>query len=141
MVIRRTLAAGAVALLAVTPVRAQDEAPTTGFESETEAPAAEVERVSEASGAVLRGLDKLNGAIRDVELSRGETGEVGRLQVTLGDCRYPTENPSGDAYAYLVIREAGQDTPIFDGWMIASSPALNALEHARYDIWVIRCTS
>ncbi|MGB0800115.1 MAG: DUF2155 domain-containing protein, partial [Planktomarina sp.] len=25
------------------------------------------------------------------------------------------------------------------GWMVASSPALNALEHPRYDIWVLRC--
>ena len=27
----------------------------------------------------------------------------------------------------------------FRGWMIASSPALMALDHARYDIWLIRC--
>jgi len=29
--------------------------------------------------------------------------------------------------------------PDFDGWMIASAPALNALDHARYDVWVMRC--
>ncbi len=28
---------------------------------------------------------------------------------------------------------------IFSGWMFASSPALNALEHAVYDVWVIDC--
>lgn len=28
---------------------------------------------------------------------------------------------------------------IFRGWMFASSPALNALEHAVYDVWVIDC--
>ena len=28
---------------------------------------------------------------------------------------------------------------LFDGWMIASSPALNALDHPRYDVWVIGC--
>jgi len=28
---------------------------------------------------------------------------------------------------------------IFRGWMFASSPALNPLEHAVYDVWVIDC--
>ncbi|MEZ5892801.1 MAG: DUF2155 domain-containing protein [Parvularculaceae bacterium] len=28
---------------------------------------------------------------------------------------------------------------IFKGWMFASSPALNALEHPVYDVWVIDC--
>ncbi|MEO0381372.1 MAG: DUF2155 domain-containing protein, partial [Pseudomonadota bacterium] len=26
-------------------------------------------------------------------------------------------------------------------WMIASAPALSAMEHARYDVWVMRCTT
>ncbi len=30
---------------------------------------------------------------------------------------------------------------IFRGWMFASSPALNALEHPVYDVWVISCTT
>ncbi|MEM9897786.1 MAG: DUF2155 domain-containing protein [Pseudomonadota bacterium] len=28
---------------------------------------------------------------------------------------------------------------VFSGWMFASSPALNALEHPVYDVWVIDC--
>ncbi len=28
---------------------------------------------------------------------------------------------------------------VFSGWMFASSPALNPLEHAVYDVWVIDC--
>ncbi|NOX96235.1 MAG: DUF2155 domain-containing protein [Alphaproteobacteria bacterium] len=30
---------------------------------------------------------------------------------------------------------------IFRGWMFASSPALNALEHPVYDVWVIDCNT
>ncbi len=30
---------------------------------------------------------------------------------------------------------------IFRGWMFASSPALNALEHPVYDVWVIDCST
>jgi hypothetical protein len=99
------------------------------------------EEVTSAPGGVVRGLDKLTGAVGDVALTRGETGEFGRIQITLGDCRYPTANPAGDAYAYLVIREAGEEEPDFAGWMVASSPALNPLEHPRYDVWVLRCNN
>ena len=36
-------------------------------------------------------------------------------------------------------RPAQAATPLFSGWMFASSPALNALEHPVYDVWVIDC--
>ena len=35
---------------------------------------------------------------------------------------------------------AAEDDPrLFGGWMFASSPGLNAMEHAIYDVWVINC--
>ncbi|MEX0318567.1 MAG: DUF2155 domain-containing protein [Ruegeria sp.] len=95
--------------------------------------------VDSAPGAILRGLDKVNGQTVDVELRSGDTASVFGLDVALGDCRYPADNPTGDAFAYLTIWEQGQSQQLFDGWMIATSPALNALDHARYDVWVIRC--
>ncbi len=81
----------------------------------------------------------MSGAVVDMQLSTGETTGFGRLQITLGECRYPEGNPSGDAWAYLVIRSEREEVPLFEGWMIASSPALNAMEHQRYDVWVLRC--
>lgn len=92
-----------------------------------------------APGAALRGLDRVSGAFTDLELSAGESTQYGHLEITLGECRYPTDNPSSDAYAYLTIRDQRQEEPLFAGWMIASSPALNALDHPRYDVWVMRC--
>ena len=102
-----------------------------------------VERVEAEKGNIvsLRGLDKVNGKSVDVEVQTGGSAEVFGLVVTLKECRYPTENPSGDAYAYLSIRDRQDGKVFFDGWMIASSPALNALDHRRYDVWVLRCKS
>ncbi|GHE90579.1 hypothetical protein GCM10016455_08730 [Aliiroseovarius zhejiangensis] len=94
-----------------------------------------------ATGALLRGLDKVSGMPVDFSMKVGDTVELGKLRVTLGECRYPTDNPSGDAYAWLVIRDGNDDQTTFEGWMIASSPALNALDHQRYDVWVLRCTT
>jgi len=96
---------------------------------------------TDGNGAILRALDKVSGEVVEFDLTQGMTKQMGRIQVTLGECRYPTGNPSGNAFAYLSIRNAGQDATLFQGWMIASSPALNALDDPRYDVWVIRCTT
>lgn len=99
------------------------------------------EAVSVGTGAVLRALDKLNAKVSDVTLANGRSEVMGLLEVSLRECRYPAGDPSGNAYAFLAIREAGVAQPVFEGWMIAGSPALNPLDHARYDVWVLRCTT
>lgn len=103
------------------------------------APALAQEPVSLGTGAVLRGLDKVSGNVTDLELANGQAAEFGRLRIDMRECRYPEGNPASDAFAFLTIWEAGDATPVFSGWMIASSPALNALDHSRYDVWVLRC--
>ena len=91
------------------------------------------------NGAMLRALDKISGEVVDFDLLPGQTKQLGRIQVSLNECRFPTGNPAGDAFAYLLIRNAGDVDTVFEGWMIASSPALNGLDHSRYDVWVLRC--
>ena len=101
-----------------------------------EAPAAEF---TDSDGAQLRFLDKLTNETGDVALSRGQTAKFGRLVVRLDSCRYPTGNPASDAEAHLTVIEETSETPLFSGWMLASSPALSALDHPRYDVWVLSC--
>jgi len=100
----------------------------------------EEDKVTRGTGAVLKGLDKLAGTVEEMHLASGDTAGLGWLTITLGECRYPEDNPSGDAYAWLDITEDGKPDPIFRGWMIASSPGLNALDHPRFDVWVLNCT-
>ena len=91
------------------------------------------------SGGVLRVLDKISGNVRDLELANGETSRVGPLRITLGECRYPADNPAGDAFALLTLYYQTDADPVFRGWMIASEPSLNAMDHPRYDVWPLRC--
>ena len=138
--IRVFLALAATAL----PVAAQDTVITSPIDgSTTVIPDVRAEEVTakQASGVMLKGLDKVSGDVTDLDLAVGETAEVGRIEVTVGECRYPEDNPTGEGYAWLTIRDPGRDTTLFEGWMVASSPALNALDHPRYDAWVIRCTT
>ncbi len=103
----------------------------------TIAAAAIAQDAANANAGEVRVLDKLTGEVTDIALNVGETWAVGFLKVTLNECRYPTTNPSGDAY--LALEVLYQDQPAFAGWMLASSPALSAMDHPRYDVWPLRC--
>jgi hypothetical protein len=94
---------------------------------------------TDSTGAQLRFLDKLTSETGDVTISRGQSAKFGRLVVRLDSCRYPTGNPASDAEAHLTVIEETSEAPLFSGWMLASSPALSALDHPRYDVWVLSC--
>jgi hypothetical protein len=94
---------------------------------------------TESEGAQLRFLDKLTSETGDVTLSKGQSAKFGRLVVRLDSCRYPTGNPASDSEAHLTILEETTEAALFSGWMLASSPALSALDHPRYDVWVLSC--
>ena len=89
----------------------------------------------------LRGLDNLNGSAQDITVREGETVRYGHLEILAETCRVPRDNPKADAYAFLKIRDVREETPRFSGWMFASSPALSALDHPRYDVWVVSCSN
>jgi hypothetical protein len=101
---------------------------------------AALDQTLEAGHVHLRGLDTLNGTTRDIELRVGESVRFGRLEVTVDTCRVPRSDPTGDAYAFLRIQDVRETDLRFSGWMFASSPALSALDHPRYDIWVQSCS-
>jgi len=90
-------------------------------------------------GAILRGLDRITGSVGDFAMDIGETLQFERLEVTLEACRYPPNDVNADAFALLKIRDIRNTEDSFYGWMFASSPALSALDHPRYDIWVLSC--
>ncbi|CAK0739354.1 DUF2155 domain-containing protein [uncultured Gammaproteobacteria bacterium] len=96
----------------------------------------------ERKAAVLQGLDKITARISTFEVVVGGTASFGSLLITVRACREapPIEPP--EAAAFLEIREripGEAEERLFNGWMFASSPALSALEHPVYDIWVKSC--
>jgi hypothetical protein len=111
--------------------------PVAGQESDPAQPAGP--EFTDSDGAELRFLDKLTSETGDVSLETGQSAKFGRLVVRLDNCRYPTGNPASDAEAHLTVIEETTQSELFSGWMLASSPALSALDHPRYDVWVLSC--
>ena len=99
------------------------------------------EEVAAGAASVLRVLDKLTGEVTDLTMTPGETRELGFLSVTVAECRFPVENPAGDAFIFVQATDLREGLGVFSGWMIASAPALNALDHPRYDVWALRCNT
>ena len=93
--------------------------------------------------ATFAGLDKITGRITRFDVYVNETVLFGALELTPRACY---DRPSSDTLqrtsAFLAVNQIGLDgvgERIFTGWMFADSPALNAVDHAVYDIWLIEC--
>jgi hypothetical protein len=102
---------------------------------------APAEQTVQVSTVMLRGLDTLNGTATDIPAPVGQVVRFGHLEIIADTCRVPRGDPGADAYAFLRIRDIREEAPRFSGWMFASSPALSALDHPRYDVWVESCSN
>ncbi len=92
-------------------------------------------------GAIMRGLDTITGRVSEFEVAVGRPQRFDRLSIRLDECRYLPENPAVHSYGYVVIDEIDSGETLFSAWMIASAPALSAMDHHRYDVWLVRCKS
>lgn len=92
--------------------------------------------------AVLQTLDKVTGRVRGLEAPVGQAVEFGPLSIVVRACRKrpPEEPPESSAFIEISERKSADTVnEVFKGWMFASSPAVSALEHPVYDVWVIDC--
>lgn len=92
----------------------------------------------------LQGLDKSVGRTVTFEAKVGSTIQYGPLYIKIQSCRKapPIEKPESAAFLQIWEVPPGEEKSqwSFSGWMFASSPALSAMDHAVYDIWVLDCT-
>lgn len=90
---------------------------------------------------VLRGLDKITGRLSTMTVNVGEKTTFGALDIYARVCyaHPPEETPENAAFLDIVEKKEEGQLKLFSGWMFSSSPALSAMDHAVYDVWVIKC--
>ena len=96
----------------------------------------------EAPVAVLRALDKVTARVEEIDVQADKPYKFGTIVVTVHSCRTTTPDEPPESAAFIEVTEFkfGQtEMPVFKGWMFASSPALSAMEHPLYDLWLIGC--
>ncbi|MDP6573765.1 MAG: DUF2155 domain-containing protein [Rhodospirillales bacterium] len=92
--------------------------------------------------ALLQGLDKVTARVSTIEAPVGRTVRFGTLQIIARTCdkRPPEETPESAAFLDIwEVRPGEAAISVFRGWMFASSPALSAVHHPVYDVWVLDC--
>jgi hypothetical protein len=96
--------------------------------------------------AILGGLEKPTARIRTFEGKVGKVVKFGTLEIMVRRCQRTPPDERPERAAFLEIYDTHvpegakpQRRKVFSGWMFASNPALSALEHSIYDIWVKDC--
>lgn len=86
-------------------------------------------------------LHKVTAKVQQIELMSGQEYAIGDLSLTMHDCisTPPEEPPETKTFLQISEFQAGRDKGLFSGWMFASSPGINALEHPVYDLWPLAC--
>lgn len=90
----------------------------------------------------LGALNKITAKLETIQISRDEKVRFGTLEITMRNCQSNPPEETPESVAFIEVVDYGQTneaTEIFKGWMFASSPAISALEHAVYDVWVTDC--
>ena len=97
--------------------------------------------------AHLMGLNKITARTHPMQVRVGEALRFGTLGIIVRACHKAKPEDPPKTIAFVEVREypvnedlPDEPEPIFSGWMLASSPGLNALEHPVYDVWLTDCS-
>lgn len=101
----------------------------------------------------LRTLDKVTAITKDFSVKVGDSLKFGTLTIDVKHCEVKPPQAIPETFAFLQIfeppklkakeraklTEEPEPNKLFSGWMLASKPAISALDHSVYDVWVIGC--
>ncbi len=99
--------------------------------------------------AILQALDKVTTETMRFEVPVGQPIRYKTLIFTVRACETAASDEiAPETSAYVVVdtqpkAQAGRAAPpgrqVYKGWMYASTPSLNPLQHPVYDAWLIAC--
>ncbi len=97
--------------------------------------------------AIIEAVDKVTAENVRFDAPLGKSIRYKGLIYVVKACETTADDePMQDVVAYMQVRTSPTDGPnpapskqIFQGWMFASSPGLNPLQHPVYDAWVVAC--
>jgi hypothetical protein len=91
---------------------------------------------------MMTGLDKITGRPTQIAAPLNVPVQFATLTITARYCYSTPASETPETSAFVQIDDHRPDQSarrVFSGWMYASSPGLNGMEHPLYDVWVISC--
>ena len=128
----------------VAPAQAAPPAQASAGIPAADAPAAPPIPPQGGTQLMLRGLDKITGRPTSITAQIGKPIQFATLTITARFCYSTPQSETPETAAFVQIEDHRPDQAarrIFSGWMYASSPGLNGVEHPLYDVWVISCNN
>ena len=103
--------------------------------------AAKAENISKNT-ARMQAMDKITGRVSVIDVPVNGEVNFGSFSIVVRSCQTRPAEEIPDSFAFVDVADtdlSGRQSNIFRGWMIASSPATNAVEHPIYDVWLLQC--
>lgn len=92
--------------------------------------------------AQMQAMDKITGRVNIIEVPVNGEVKFGSFSVVVRSCKTRPEGEIPENFAFVDVADKSFDQTeynIFKGWMFSSSPAVNAVEHPIYDVWLLKC--
>lgn len=92
--------------------------------------------------ALMQAMDKVTGRVNKITVPVNSEVSFGDFSLVLRACkRRPAEEiPENFAFVDVTDKSFGSDEyNIFRGWLLSSTPGVNAIEHPIYDVWLLEC--
>ena len=87
---------------------------------------------------VVRVLNKDAGKVQELTIPVGEGVQFEKLNISVRACKQTDPFQAENYFAFVEIAENGQGQ-IYGNWMNRNEPGQNPLQHADYDVWLVRC--
>lgn len=103
-----------------------------------QASAAEIKR----NTAQMQAMDKITGRVSVIDVPVNSEVAFGSFSIVVRACKTTPPEETPENYAFVDVADSSfgkMQFNIFKGWMMSSSPALNAVEHPIYDVWLLKC--
>lgn len=88
--------------------------------------------------ARLRVMDKDAGKVQEIVVPVGQEARFDKLYINIRACKQTDPFDAEDFFAFIEIAENNKGQ-IFGGWMSRNEPGANPLQHADYDVWLVKC--
>lgn len=94
------------------------------------------------NAALMQAMDKVTGRVNKITVPVNSKLLFGDFSLVLRACkkRPAEEIPENFAFVDVTDKSFGSDEyNIFRGWLLSSTPGINAIEHPIYDVWLLEC--
>lgn len=92
----------------------------------------------ERNNAVVRIMSKDAGKVQEYVVPVGGGMQFEKLKIDVRSCKQSDPFQAENFFAFMEIYESDKGQ-IFGGWMNRNEPGQNPLQHADYDLWLVRC--